>query len=59
MFTLRVALEVNMAVGQNHGFANIRPGALPQATVLNGLRPNECVQKQLHQELAQHRLPKT
>jgi hypothetical protein len=29
MFTLRVALEVNMAVGQNHGFATIRPGALP------------------------------
>jgi hypothetical protein len=43
-FTLRVALEVNMAVGQNHGFANIRPGALPQATVMNGLRPNECAQ---------------
>ena len=40
MFTLRVTLEVNMALGQNHGFATIRPGALPQATVLDGLRPN-------------------
>ena len=29
MFTLRVTLEMNMAVGQNLGFATIRPGALP------------------------------
>jgi hypothetical protein len=45
MFTLSVALEVNMAVGQNHRFATIRPGALPQATVMDGLRPNERVYK--------------
>jgi hypothetical protein len=44
MFTLSVGLEVNMAFGQNNEFATIRPGALPQATVMDGLRPNERVQ---------------
>ena len=44
MFTQSVAPELNMAFGQNGGFAAICPGALPQATVTDGLRPNERAQ---------------
>ena len=65
MFTLRVTLEVNMAVGQNCGFATIRPGRAPtagwSAPGYGDRWPSakRTCTKQLHQKLAQHRLPET